>query len=68
MFYCKTKTKQTKKNSTCFNRWPKLQRFYRQNECYDWLREYRTRHRVGIQIRRTVDSISKRFFTEVVSH
>ncbi|XP_075881851.1 F-box only protein 21 isoform X2 [Nelusetta ayraudi] len=46
-------------------RWPKLQRFYRQNECCDWLREYRTRHRVGIQIRRTVDSISKRFFTEV---
>ncbi|XP_068165991.1 F-box only protein 21 isoform X2 [Antennarius striatus] len=46
-------------------RWPRLQRFYRQNECCDWLREYRTRHRVGIQIRRTVDTISKRFFTEV---
>uniref|UniRef100_A0A8D3AJ23 F-box protein 21 n=1 Tax=Scophthalmus maximus TaxID=52904 RepID=A0A8D3AJ23_SCOMX len=47
-------------------RWPRLQRFYRQNECCDWLREYKTRHRVGIQIRRTVESISKRFFTEVV--
>ncbi|XP_050931167.1 F-box only protein 21 isoform X2 [Lates calcarifer] len=46
-------------------RWPRLQRFYRQNECCDWLREYKTRHRVGIQIRRTVESISKRFFTEV---
>uniref|UniRef100_A0A8C7ZIJ5 F-box protein 21 n=1 Tax=Oryzias sinensis TaxID=183150 RepID=A0A8C7ZIJ5_9TELE len=48
-------------------RWPRLQRFYRQNESCDWLREYKTRHRVGIQIRRTVESISKRFFTEVVS-
>ncbi|XP_049434488.1 F-box only protein 21 isoform X2 [Epinephelus fuscoguttatus] len=47
-------------------RWPRLQRYYRQNECCDWLREYKTRHRVGIQIRRTVESISKRFFTEVV--
>ncbi|XP_031704924.1 F-box only protein 21 isoform X2 [Anarrhichthys ocellatus] len=46
-------------------RWPRLQMFYRQNECCDWLREYKTRHRVGIQIRRTVESISKRFFTEV---
>uniref|UniRef100_A0A1A8FTW6 F-box protein 21 n=1 Tax=Nothobranchius korthausae TaxID=1143690 RepID=A0A1A8FTW6_9TELE len=46
-------------------RWPRLQRFYRQNESCDWLREYKTRHRVGIQIRRTVESISKRFFTEV---
>ncbi|XP_047237087.1 F-box only protein 21 [Girardinichthys multiradiatus] len=46
-------------------RWPRLQRFYRQNESCDWLREYITRHRVGIQIRRTVESISKRFFTEV---
>ncbi|XP_059192283.1 F-box only protein 21 isoform X2 [Centropristis striata] len=46
-------------------RWPRLQRFYRQNECCDWLKEYKTRHRVGIQIRRTVESISKRFFTEV---
>ncbi|KAM3867899.1 F-box only protein 21 [Diretmus argenteus] len=45
--------------------WPRLQRYYRQNECCDWLREYRTRHIVGIQIRRTVESISKRFFTEV---
>nr|XP_019954553.1 PREDICTED: F-box only protein 21 isoform X1 [Paralichthys olivaceus] len=48
-------------------RWPRLQRFYRQNECCDWLKEYKTRHRVGIQIRRTVESISKRFFTEVRS-
>uniref|UniRef100_A0A3P9NEB5 F-box protein 21 n=1 Tax=Poecilia reticulata TaxID=8081 RepID=A0A3P9NEB5_POERE len=48
-------------------RWPRLQRFYRQNESCDWLREYITRHRVGIQIRRTVESISKRFFTEVVN-
>ncbi|KAF3695461.1 F-box only protein 21 [Channa argus] len=47
-------------------RWPRLQRFYRQNESCDWLREYKTRHRVGIQIQRTVESISKRFFTEVV--
>ncbi|XP_061750220.1 F-box only protein 21-like [Nerophis ophidion] len=46
-------------------RWPRLQRFYPQNESCDWLREYKTRHRVGIQIRRTVESISKRFFTEV---
>ncbi|KAM9744478.1 F-box only protein 21 [Menidia menidia] len=46
-------------------RWPRLQRFYRQNESCDWLKEYKTRHRVGIQIRRTVESISKRFFTEV---
>ncbi|XP_053726681.1 F-box only protein 21 isoform X1 [Synchiropus splendidus] len=46
-------------------RWPRLQRFYRQNESYDWLREYKTRHRVGIQIRRTVESFSKRFYTEV---
>uniref|UniRef100_A0A146P8D3 F-box protein 21 n=1 Tax=Fundulus heteroclitus TaxID=8078 RepID=A0A146P8D3_FUNHE len=46
-------------------RWPRLQRFYRLNESCDWLREYTTRHRVGIQIRRTVESISKRFFTEV---
>ncbi|MEQ2300026.1 hypothetical protein AMECASPLE_021006 [Ameca splendens] len=46
-------------------RWPRLQRFYRQNESCDWLREYITRHRVGIQIRRTVESISKRFFTDV---
>uniref|UniRef100_A0A3B4A6X3 Hemimethylated DNA-binding domain-containing protein n=1 Tax=Periophthalmus magnuspinnatus TaxID=409849 RepID=A0A3B4A6X3_9GOBI len=45
--------------------WPRLQRFYRQNECCDWLKEYKTRHRVGIQIRGTVESISKRFFTEV---
>ncbi|XP_077572099.1 F-box only protein 21 [Stigmatopora nigra] len=46
-------------------RWPRLQRFYPQNESCDWLREYKTRHRVGIQIRRTVESISKRFFMEV---
>lgn len=49
------------------NRWPRLQRFYQPNENWDWLREYRTRHKVGTQIRRTVESISKRFFTEVVS-
>lgn len=46
-------------------RWPRLQKFYRQNVCCDWLKEYKTRHRVGIQIRGTVESISKRFFTEV---
>ncbi|KAM6965664.1 F-box only protein 21 [Aplochiton taeniatus] len=46
-------------------RWPRLQKYYRQNECCDWLKEYRTRHIVGLQIRRTVVSISKRFFTEV---
>ncbi|KAK7933836.1 hypothetical protein WMY93_004732 [Mugilogobius chulae] len=46
-------------------RWPRLQKFYRQNECCDWLKEYKTRHRVGIQIRGTVETISKRFFTEV---
>ncbi|CAG08150.1 unnamed protein product, partial [Tetraodon nigroviridis] len=48
-------------------RWPRLQRFYRPNESWDWLSEYRARHKVGTQIRRTVESISKRFFTEVVS-
>uniref|UniRef100_A0A667Z230 F-box protein 21 n=1 Tax=Myripristis murdjan TaxID=586833 RepID=A0A667Z230_9TELE len=48
-------------------RWPRLQKYYRQNECCNWLREYRTRHRVGIQIRRTVESVSKRFFTEIES-
>ncbi|XP_010893074.2 F-box only protein 21 isoform X2 [Esox lucius] len=46
-------------------RWPRLQKHYRQNKCCDWLKEYRTRHTVGLQIRRTVVSISKRFFTEV---
>ncbi|XP_046907943.1 F-box only protein 21 isoform X1 [Hypomesus transpacificus] len=46
-------------------RWPRLQKYYRHNECCDWLKEYRTRHTVGLQIRRTVVSISKRFFTEV---
>lgn len=46
-------------------RWPRLQRNYRPNESYDWLKEYRTRYTVGLQIRRTVVSISKRFFTEV---
>ncbi|XP_016363494.1 F-box only protein 21-like [Sinocyclocheilus anshuiensis] len=46
-------------------RWPRLQRFYQQNESYDWLKEFKTRHVVGQQIRRTVESISKRFFTEV---
>ncbi|CAL8331264.1 unnamed protein product [Arctogadus glacialis] len=46
-------------------RWPRLQKYYRHNECCDWLREYRTRHTVGLQIRLTVESISKRFFTEV---
>uniref|UniRef100_A0A8B9J9Z1 F-box protein 21 n=1 Tax=Astyanax mexicanus TaxID=7994 RepID=A0A8B9J9Z1_ASTMX len=47
-------------------RWPRLQRLYRQNESYDWQKEYRTRHMVCLQIQRTVVSISKRFFTEVV--
>ncbi|KAL4636098.1 F-box only protein 21 [Arapaima gigas] len=46
-------------------RWPRLMKSYRQNESWDWLAEYRTRHAVGLQIRRTVESISKRFFTEV---
>ncbi|XP_024909181.1 F-box only protein 21 [Cynoglossus semilaevis] len=46
-------------------RCPRLQRFYHQNECYDWLGEYKTRHRVGSEIRRMVESISKKFFTEV---
>ncbi|XP_030647491.1 LOW QUALITY PROTEIN: F-box only protein 21 [Chanos chanos] len=46
-------------------RWPRLQKYYRQSEQYDWLKEYRTRHIIGLQIRRTVESISKRFFTEV---
>uniref|UniRef100_A0A8C9T3V1 F-box protein 21 n=1 Tax=Scleropages formosus TaxID=113540 RepID=A0A8C9T3V1_SCLFO len=46
-------------------RWPRLMKSYRQNESWDWLTEYRTRHAVGLQIRRTVESISKRFFTEV---
>uniref|UniRef100_A0A672N7R3 F-box protein 21 n=1 Tax=Sinocyclocheilus grahami TaxID=75366 RepID=A0A672N7R3_SINGR len=41
-------------------RWPRLQRFYQQNESYDWLKEFKTRHMVGQQIRRTVESISKR--------
>jgi len=51
---------------SCF-RWPRLQRFYRHNESYDWLKEFKSRDMVGQQIRRTVESISKRFFTEVVS-
>ncbi|KAL7836878.1 hypothetical protein AOLI_G00281620 [Acnodon oligacanthus] len=46
-------------------RWPRLQKLYRQNESYDWQKEYRTRHMVCLQIQRTVVSISKRFFTEV---
>ncbi|XP_066546213.1 F-box only protein 21 isoform X1 [Amia ocellicauda] len=46
-------------------RWPRLQKNYRQSESYDWLKEYRTRHVVGLQIRRTVESFSKRFFAEV---
>lgn len=46
-------------------RWPRLQRFYRHNESYDWLKEFKSRDMVGQQIRRTVESISKRFFTEV---
>ncbi|XP_061586517.1 F-box only protein 21 [Cololabis saira] len=46
-------------------RWPRLQRFYRQNESCDWLREYKTRLRVGIHIQSTLVSVSKRFFTEV---
>ncbi|XP_077097784.1 F-box only protein 21 isoform X1 [Siphateles boraxobius] len=46
-------------------RWPRLQRFYQHNESYDWLKEFKSRDMVGQQIRRTVESISKRFFTEV---
>ncbi|KAG5840408.1 hypothetical protein ANANG_G00188500 [Anguilla anguilla] len=46
-------------------RWPRLLKNYRQNEPCDWLNEYRRRHVVGVQIRRTVESISRRFFTEV---
>ncbi|KAI5088148.1 F-box only protein 21, partial [Silurus meridionalis] len=47
-------------------RWPRLQRLYRSNESYDWQQEFRTRLRVCLQIQRTVLSISKRFFAEVV--
>uniref|UniRef100_A0A8C6U8T1 F-box protein 21 n=1 Tax=Neogobius melanostomus TaxID=47308 RepID=A0A8C6U8T1_9GOBI len=50
-----------------WGRWPRLQKFYHQNVCCDWLKEYMTRYRVGIQIRGTVESISKRFFTEIES-
>ncbi|XP_023684733.1 F-box only protein 21 isoform X1 [Paramormyrops kingsleyae] len=46
-------------------RWPRLLKNYRPNESWDWRTEYKTRHVVGLQIRRTVESISKRFFTEV---
>uniref|UniRef100_A0A4W4F605 Hemimethylated DNA-binding domain-containing protein n=1 Tax=Electrophorus electricus TaxID=8005 RepID=A0A4W4F605_ELEEL len=46
-------------------RWPRLQKLYRQNESYDWLKEFKTRHMVCLQIQRTVVSISKRFFAEV---
>ncbi|XP_062874169.1 F-box only protein 21 isoform X2 [Trichomycterus rosablanca] len=46
-------------------RWPRLQKLYRQNESYDWRQEYRTRLRVRLQIQRTVESISQRFYAEV---
>ncbi|XP_053085209.1 F-box only protein 21 isoform X2 [Pangasianodon hypophthalmus] len=46
-------------------RWPRLQKLYRQNESYDWQKEFRARLRVCLQIQRTVVSISKRFFAEV---
>ncbi|XP_076846072.1 F-box only protein 21 isoform X2 [Brachyhypopomus gauderio] len=47
-------------------RWPRLQKLHRQNESSDWLKEFKTRHMVCLQIQRTVVSISKRFFAEVV--
>ncbi|KAJ8286030.1 hypothetical protein GJAV_G00033710 [Gymnothorax javanicus] len=45
-------------------RWPRLLKHYRQNEPCDWLNEYRRRHMVGLQIQKTVESISKSFFRE----
>ncbi|XP_028680421.1 F-box only protein 21 isoform X1 [Erpetoichthys calabaricus] len=47
------------------HRWPRLLRYYSQLEGCDWLKEYQKRHTVGLQIRRTVESFSKRFFAEV---
>ncbi|MBN3315700.1 FBX21 protein, partial [Atractosteus spatula] len=47
-------------------RWPGLLKHYPQTESHDWLKEYRKRYVVGLQIRRTVESFSKRFFAEVV--
>ncbi|XP_069038306.1 F-box only protein 21 isoform X1 [Lepisosteus oculatus] len=46
-------------------RWPGLLKHYPQTESHDWLKEYRKRYVVGLQIRRTVESFSKRFFAEV---
>ncbi|MGH0143173.1 UNVERIFIED_CONTAM: hypothetical protein FKN15_077905 [Acipenser sinensis] len=46
-------------------RWPRLLKYYRQLECCDWLKEFQTRQSVGLQIRKTIESFSKRFFVEV---
>ncbi|XP_041095979.1 F-box only protein 21-like isoform X2 [Polyodon spathula] len=46
-------------------RWPRLLKYYRQLECCDWLKEFRTRQSVGLQIRKSIKSFSKRFFVEV---
>uniref|UniRef100_A0AAY4BQC8 Hemimethylated DNA-binding domain-containing protein n=1 Tax=Denticeps clupeoides TaxID=299321 RepID=A0AAY4BQC8_9TELE len=48
-------------------RWPRLQKYYRQNESYDWLKEFRTRHIAGLQIRRTVTLRVNYSFAEIES-
>uniref|UniRef100_UPI00398F5992 F-box only protein 21 isoform X2 n=1 Tax=Pristiophorus japonicus TaxID=55135 RepID=UPI00398F5992 len=47
-------------------RWPTLIKYYRTTETRNWWKEYRTRHSTGWQVRKMVDTFSKRFFTREV--
>ncbi|XP_067861814.1 F-box only protein 21 isoform X2 [Heptranchias perlo] len=47
-------------------RWPTLLKYYSTTESRNWWEEYRTRHSIGLQVRKIVDTFSKRFFTKEV--
>uniref|UniRef100_A0A4W3HTS1 F-box protein 21 n=1 Tax=Callorhinchus milii TaxID=7868 RepID=A0A4W3HTS1_CALMI len=49
-----------------FSAWPTLLKHYSRTKRYNWWEEYRTRHSVGLQVRKIVETFSKRFFAKEV--
>ncbi|XP_041058245.1 F-box only protein 21 [Carcharodon carcharias] len=47
-------------------RWPTLIKYYSTTGSHNWWEEYRTRHSIGGQVQKIVDTFSKRFFTKEV--
>uniref|UniRef100_A0A8C5LL61 F-box protein 21 n=1 Tax=Leptobrachium leishanense TaxID=445787 RepID=A0A8C5LL61_9ANUR len=46
------------------DRWPSMMKYYNQTDSYDWLEEFKTRHKAGLAVHKLLVDFSRRFITE----